>query len=89
MNSNDWYQGLSDSERKKLNAFEKEKMRIEKSQERLDDSWEKELKRRTRIGHSDPLGSMFEDGTSDQYNQQSQWLNDRRETNQGRIEDLI
>lgn len=72
-----------------VDEFHREKERIDKEQKEMDESWEKELNRREKAGFFNPIGSMFEDGTSDQYNKKAQELMDRRENNKKKLEDLI
>ncbi len=89
MSSHDWYDGLSSSEKNNLNAIKREEARVENEQEKLDASWEKELVKRKRMGYDDPLGSMFDDNFSNQWNQKAAELNQRRENNTERWDDFI
>jgi len=89
MSSQDWYDNLSSAEKKKLNAIKREEARIERAQEKLDQSWESEITKRKRIGYDDPLGSMFDDHFSTQWNQQAAELRNLKENNSERWDDFI
>jgi len=89
MSSQDWYNNLSSSDKKKFDAVKKEEARIERAQEKLDRSWEDEITKRKRMGYDDPLGSMFDDHFSSQWNQQAEKLRKLRENNSERWDDFI
>jgi len=89
MNSQDWYNDLSSAEKKKLQAIEREEARIERAQEKLDESWGDEKKKRKRMGYDDPLGSMFDDNFASQWNQEASELRNQRADNVERWDDFI
>ena len=89
MSSHDWYNNLSSAEKKKIDVIKREEDRIERAQEKLDESWENEITKRKRMGYDDPLGSMFDDNFSNQWNQKAEELNQRRENNTERWDDFI